>query len=115
MGLLTAAWWCFFFWLGPMVAVDTHFTSRPQDFPEFRLTPWRAAERAGNSGTLTRDAIMPLTFRTLRYVQVSDDGGTTVETVAYHANVRWGPTAAALLASVLLPVIAYYGLRRLLR
>jgi hypothetical protein len=109
---LAAAWWFLFFTVGGVGAVDTHFTNRPQDFPEFRLTPWRSA---GHAGTLTRDAIMPLTFRTLRYVQVTDDGGTTVETVAYHADVRWAPTAAALLVSALLPVIAHYGLKRLLR
>lgn len=115
-GLAVAAWWLFFFTFGGQVAVNTHFTMVPQNFPEFRLTPWRPAPQAKTgSATLTRDAIMPLTLRTLRYVQVTDDGGVSVQNVGYHADVRWGPTAAALVGSAALPFVAYFALRRLLR
>jgi hypothetical protein len=102
--------WLVFFTVSSMVLVDTHFTNRPQTIPAFRLTPWRSV------GPLqTRDALLPLTFHTLRYTQVTADGGATVETTGYHADVRWGPTGVALLATAALPAIAYFGLRRFSR
>jgi hypothetical protein len=113
--VLVAGGWVLFFVVGGVGAVDTHFTKTPQDHPAFRLTPWRPTAAGGGGVTQTRDAILPLSLHTLRYVQRTDDGGATVETVAYHADVRWGPTGAALLATALLPVGVHYALRRLLR
>jgi hypothetical protein len=100
--------WLAFFTLGSTAVIDSHFTNRPQAFPGFRLTTWRSV------GALqTRDALLPLTFHTRRYTQVTADGGAPVESVAYHAAVRGGPTCVALLATAALPAIAYFGLRRL--
>jgi hypothetical protein len=114
---LSAVWWFCFFTFGAVFTVDTHFTSKPQNYPEFRLTSWRPATTSptATGAIQRREAILPLTLRTLRYVQLTEDGGATVETVAYHADVRWGRTTIALVATALLPLIAYYGLRRLLR
>jgi hypothetical protein len=104
--------WLVFFLVGALATIDAHFTNRPQDFPEFQLTRWQPAAAGGGAGRITRDAVWPLRFRTLRYRQVSDDGGVTVETVRYAAEIRWGRTGAAMVGSGLLPVVAYFGLRR---
>jgi hypothetical protein len=104
--------WVGFFTLGSLVAVESHWTNRPQDFPQFQLTPWRAAGEAGApAGRLEREAVWPLTFRTLRYRQVTEDGGAWVETVGYEADVRWGTTLVALGVSAVVPVVVYFGLR----
>jgi len=105
-------YWLFFFTFGGMLDIDTHFTNRPQDYPVFQLTPWRPA--SASAGRLAREALYPLTFRTLRYEQFSEDGGVTVWTEGYHADLRWRPTIVGLLLTLPLPVIGYVTLRRLL-
>jgi hypothetical protein len=109
--------WTFFFTLGPRGITDTHFTKTPQNSHQFKLTPWRPLTSTNGStiDALTRDAIMPLTMHTLRYTQVTSDGGTTIETTEFHADVRWGPTSAALVATGLLPVVVYLGLRKAMK
>jgi hypothetical protein len=105
--------WLFFFTFDAMVTIDTHLTNRPQDYPAFQLTPWRPAPPV--AGRLTREALCPLTFRTLRYEQISDDGGVTVATEGYHADIRWRPMITGLLLTLPLPAIMYVTLKRLLR
>jgi hypothetical protein len=90
--------WILFFDKGPTYEVDTHFTRHPEDFPEFRISSWRPSTPGRKF--LVRDGTYPLTFFTLRYTQVSEDGGATFETAFYNADVRWGPTAAAMIVSM---------------
>ena len=116
VALFILGWWAFFA-VVPIGIIDTHFTGTPQDYPEFRLTPWRPLKSSKGSTTtrLTRDAIMPLAMHTLRYIQVTDDAGATIETTEFRADVRWGPTSIALIATGLLPFVVYFGLRKALR
>ena len=106
-------YWLFFFTFDAMVTIDTHLTNRPQDYPAFRLTPWRPEPAV--AGRLVREALWPLGLRTLRYGQFSDDGGVTVWTEGYHADIRWQPTLIGLLLTLPLPVVVYVTLKRLLR
>lgn len=105
--------WLGFFLVGGVAAVDTHFTNAPQQYPGFTITPWEPG--AGPDGTpgLTRQAVWPITFHTLRYTQWSGDGGTTIEPVGYYADIRWGRTSAAMLVCALLVLIPLQAARLL--
>jgi hypothetical protein len=105
--------WVGFFGFGSLIAVESHLPFSP-GFPAFRWGPWRSPPGAA-VGWMEREAVLPLTFRTLRCRQVTDDGGTTVQNVGCGAEIRWGRTAAALALTSFVPVIVYFGLRRVVR
>jgi hypothetical protein len=105
--------WAVFFLMGNLAAVEGHLPFSP-GFAAFQWSAWRSQPGAA-AGWMQRDAVLPLTFRTLHYVQVTDDGGATVQTVRYDVEIRWGRTATALALTPLVPVIVYFGLRRVVR
>jgi hypothetical protein len=117
VAFLLALYWLFFFTLGETATIDTHLTNTPQTDAAFRLTPWRPAPPGVDTPAerVTREAIRPLGFRTLRFEQASDDWGVSVYTERYHADIRWGTTAVALTGSLVAPVAVYLTLKRLLR
>jgi hypothetical protein len=103
---------CFFLcWLAflsfwRIADVDTHFTNRPQDYPQlFSLTPWHPttiATSAGLQNVLTRTATCPLTFSVLRMTYSSPDGGATSEWMKSDDDWRGDRLGIAMASSVVL-------------
>jgi hypothetical protein len=110
--------WLVFLLFGRIADVDTHFTNRPQDYPQiFSLTPWRPTTIQTANGpliTLTRTAVCPLTFSTLRMTYSSPDGGTTSEWMNSDDDLRWDRLSIAIALSALalcgLSLVARVGL-----
>jgi hypothetical protein len=95
--------WAAFLLFWRIADVDTHFTNRPQDYPQFfTVTPWRPitiSTAIGPQKILTRTATCPLTFSMLRMTYSSADGGATSEWMKSDDDWRWGRLGIAIALS----------------
>lgn len=95
--------WLLFLNFGRVAAIDTHFTQHLDYSPGFTLTAWRQDPTTVHANNrvvqLRRDGFMRLRFFILRYEEISEDSGATADVIKWNAQIRWGPTGAAMALS----------------
>ncbi len=105
--------------VGPVGAVDSHFTHHPENIPSFVVGAWQKTNAEPHR--YYREATLPTFLYTLRYTTIGTiqaDGSILADEEGvsrYDADLRWGRLAPILIAWCLLIWSFWSGIPRLLQ